>query len=131
METAFRQQSSRSPTIIPNNDVAIELRQWPVKQLIDFRRENDEGFYLVEWETSSISIQQLCEHIFGQPLLSMALELAPEEPHHTLPGYRYYTVTWTNTWVPCSDLEGSLWLIYEYWTKHEVSRAGQIENVSI
>lgn len=118
MEAAFRLRSSHSPTTILDDEVAIELLEWPVKQLVDFRRENDESSYLVEWEPSSLSIQQLCKNILGQPLLGMALELIPEEsPHHAPPGSRRYTVTWNTTWVPYSDLEDSAWLIHEYWTR--------------
>ncbi|KAF2194735.1 hypothetical protein K469DRAFT_132703 [Zopfia rhizophila CBS 207.26] len=102
---------------LPEDTASATSRRWPVAHLADYRQEKETASYLVEWRPSYMTLDELCEDFYGQPLLSLAVELSPK--HYPSSGATtcQYTVKWKQTWVPLSELADCAWLVHEFWTK--------------
>jgi len=110
----------------PTNDKAEDaehvfpvLREWPISCLLKYRPANDadEASYLVDWEPSNMTLDDLCADFQGMPLLRQVHELHPREQQLGLDSRSQYRTHWKPTWMPLSDLHNCTHLIHEFWSK--------------
>jgi hypothetical protein len=64
--------------------------------------------YLVQWQSTELTLPQLCENLDGQPLLGKASSL---EPHQQAGGY---LVKWKPSWTPLEELTHCAELVHEF-----------------
>jgi hypothetical protein len=74
-------------------------QQWPITHFSDYRTRPDGSIeYLVQWQSTELTLPQLCENLDGQPLQGHASSL---EPHQQAGGY---LVKWKPSWTPLEEL---------------------------
>jgi hypothetical protein len=81
----------------------------------DYRTRPDGSVeYLVQWQSTELTLPQLCENLDGQPLQGQASSL---EPHQQAGGY---LVKWKPSWTPLEELSHCAELVYEFWMRRSL-----------
>jgi hypothetical protein len=81
----------------------------------DYRtRPNGSFEYLVQWQSTELTLPQLCENLDGQPLLGQASSL---EPHQQA---SRYLVKWKPSWTPLKELSHCAELLHEFWMRRSL-----------